>query len=71
MIQPPCVSTCTFVVRLRREWREGRLVWRGWVQHLPSGERAAVQDWEDVEVFVEGFGVEVEGGDWRWEIGRG
>jgi hypothetical protein len=55
-------ATCTFVLRLRREWGEDGHVWRGWIEHLPSGERAAVQDWEGVEAFVRRFGVGVEGG---------
>ncbi len=69
---PP--ATCTFILRLRLEWTEESLIWRGWIEHLPSGTRAAVRDWEDVLAFVRGFWGEVEGegkGGGEGELGGG
>ncbi|MBX7233598.1 MAG: hypothetical protein K1X65_04380 [Caldilineales bacterium] len=58
MSQPPTLPAAyTFVLRLWQEWSESGLRWRGWIEHLPSGERAAVQDWAGVEEFVRRFGV--------------
>ncbi len=54
-------AACTFIVRLRLEWVGERLTWRGWIEHLPSGERAAVQVWAAVAAFMRGFGVNGEG----------
>lgn len=68
MDQSPLTPTnCIFVLRLRQEWVEGESDWRGWIEHVPSGERAAVQDWEGVMAFVRRFGVGVESG--RVEVG--
>lgn len=52
---PP--ATSTFVVRLWQVWTGDAMSWRGWIEHVPSGERAAVQDWQEVEAFVSRFGV--------------
>lgn len=64
---PTLPAAYTFVLRLRQEWSESGLRWRGWIEHLPSGEREAVQDWAGVEAFVGRFGVEAEGRGQRAE----
>lgn len=64
MSEPTSVpAACTFILRLRLEWVGERLTWRGWIEHLPSGTRAAVQDWAAVAAFMRGFGVDGEEGD--------
>lgn len=60
-------TTCTFILRLRLEWAGEGLTWRGWIEHLPSGTRAAVQDWAAVAAFMRGFGVGAD--SVRLEIG--
>lgn len=67
---PTLPAAYTFVLRLWQEWSESGLRWRGWIEHLPSGEREAVQDWAGVEAFVGRFGVEAGNGGQRAE-GRG
>ena len=59
----PPPAACTFILRLYVAWTGESLAWRGWIEHLPSGERAAVQNWEDVTAFVRRFGVDGEEGD--------
>lgn len=57
---PPVPTNSIFILRIRQEWVEGEPDWRGWIEHVPSGERAAVQDWEGVTAFVRRFGVGVD-----------
>ena len=45
----------TFVLRIWREEKDGReqTVWRGWVQHVRSGEEVYVQDLTNLIHFME------------------
>lgn len=45
----------SFVVRLWREYQaqsDGDLVWRGWVEHVQSGERYYFQNMKDLHTAV-------------------
>jgi len=42
----------TFVVRFWQEWGTDHTLWRGQVQHVQSGERAAFADEEGLLTFV-------------------
>jgi len=41
----------SFVVRIWRE--QGQLDWRGWVQHIRTGESALVRDLGELQAFFE------------------
>ena len=47
----------TFVLRIWREEEDGREqpVWRGWVQHISSGDRRYLQSTEELVRFIEGY----------------
>ncbi len=47
----------TFVVRFRREWSAARPRWRGSIENVQSGERAAFLDLEGMLEFLRGLGV--------------
>lgn len=44
-----------FLIRIWREETEPKhpLRWRGWVQHVHSGETQYVQEWETLRHFIE------------------
>jgi hypothetical protein len=50
----------TFVIRLWQEWSLETPQWRGRVLHLPSGETAAFQDWEQLVLFMQGLNAKME-----------
>lgn len=66
----PALTSQSFIVKI---WLEeiaedaGRVVWRGHVTHVPSGERCYLKSLDDVVAFIEPFvarlGVEF-GGSW-------
>ena len=45
----------SFVLRIWREEEDGReqCIWRGWVQHVNSGERRYLQSTEELVHFIE------------------
>ena len=47
----------TFVLRIWREEEDGREQppWRGWVQHISSGDRRYLQSTEKLVRFIEGY----------------
>ena len=42
----------TFIVRFRREWSAAGPRWRGWVEHVQSGEDAAFLDLGEMLRFI-------------------
>lgn len=46
-------SSDSFVIRIWWEEREGRAMWRGWVQHAASGSAHYFQHLVDLLAFVE------------------
>jgi len=50
----------TFVLRFWRETSAGRVRWRGQIEHVQSGEKAAFLDIGTMLRFLRRFGVEVE-----------
>lgn len=50
----------TFVVRFWRETPAGGARWRGQIEHVQSGEKAAFLDIETMQRFLRRFGVEVD-----------
>ena len=47
----------TFVLRIWREKEDGReqAAWRGWVQHVRSGDRRYLQSTQELIHFIEGY----------------
>ncbi len=45
------IARHSFVLRIWRE--EGRLGWKGWVQHAGTGESLTVQSLDDLLAFIE------------------
>jgi len=64
-------NTHSFIVKI---WLEetveetGRAIWRGYITHVPSGERRPLKDLDDILVFISAYltqmGVE-RGKSWR------
>ena len=64
-------NTHSFIVKI---WLEetveetGRVMWRGYITHVPSGERRYLENLDDIAAFIipylEGMGVEL-GIQWR------
>jgi hypothetical protein len=61
----------TFVVRFRREWSASGPRWRGWVEHLQSGEDAAFLDLGEVLRFIRRFGPMAEHEMLRVDLTKG
>ena len=56
MTEPsPIPPASTFVVRLWREWSTAGPRWRGWVEHVQSGEEAAFLDLDEMLRFIRRF----------------
>ena len=49
----------SFVVRIWKE--QGQQAWKGWVQHIGSGESVFLDDVEDLSTFVERWTTEPVG----------
>jgi hypothetical protein len=65
-------DTQVFIVRFWRESRElagARPIWRGSVEHLPSGKRVYVKNFKEVESVMSSFVPEAEktkrGSGWK------
>ena len=61
MAEPSLVPpTNTFVVRLWHEWSAAGSRWRGWIEHVQSGQRAGFQDLRRMLAFIHSFGAFVQ-----------
>ena len=51
----------TFVLRIWREEEDGReqSAWRGWVQHVSSGDQRYLQSTQELIRFIEGYAGEL------------
>ena len=54
LLPPP---DSTFVVRFRREWSAAGPRWRGRIEHVQSGEKAAFLKLDEMLVFLHRFGA--------------
>jgi hypothetical protein len=52
-----------FVVRFWREWSVAGRQWRGRIEHVQSGDSATFLTWQQMQGFVHGFGISMEGGN--------
>ncbi|MCL7455189.1 MAG: hypothetical protein M8467_19310 [Anaerolineae bacterium] len=59
MTQPPVPSgtMVTFVVRFWRETADGKLRWRGQIEHVQSGRQTDFLEIRDLLGFLEHFGI--------------
>ena len=60
---PPDIASSTmvtFVIRFWRETSEGKVRWRGQIEHVQSGQSAAFLDVDAMLRFLHGFGVEAD-----------
>jgi len=58
MNEPDETPTHTFVIRLWQEWSLVTPQWRGRVLHLPSGETAAFQNWQQLATFIQSLNID-------------
>jgi acyl-coenzyme A thioesterase PaaI-like protein len=56
----PTTTTATFVIRFTREPTAGEVRWRGSIEHVESGERAAFLELAALLSFLRRFGITVE-----------
>jgi hypothetical protein len=60
MIEPPSrPPTNTFIVHFLREWSAAGSRWRGRIEHVQSGERAAFLDLAGLVGFLQRLGVTI------------
>jgi hypothetical protein len=51
----PIAPASTFVVQLWHEWSAAGFRWRGWIEHVQSGKRAAFLEFDDMLDFIRRF----------------
>lgn len=56
----PATPMLTFVLRFQRETIAGEARWRGSIEHVPSRERAAFLEIDDMLSFLQRFGIPIE-----------
>jgi hypothetical protein len=61
----------TFVVRFRREWSAAGPRWRGWVEHVQSGEDTAFLDLGEMLRFIRQFGAMADNEMLRVDFAKG
>jgi hypothetical protein len=53
----PVPPTSTFVIRFWKEWSAAGSRWRGWVEHVQSGQRVGFQDLDRLLTFIRSFEI--------------
>jgi|SwirhisoilCB3_FD_contig_101_62442_length_7741_multi_3_in_0_out_0_1 hypothetical protein len=57
-MEPFETSTHSFIIKIWREWtgtQPGHATWRGYITHVPSGERHALHDLRDIIMFIKPY----------------